>query len=425
MGGVKQQMIEDEQNGFNADSDDSVCEKHFDDYGIKKYIKRAKIFKRCSYCRSPLSTPLNGVVLHLMKCVWKFYADPNDGEGIWDSENHAWADEYPDTNELLFDTLRIDVTPYKLQKEISRMLGDNIWVERDAYGYSEDDLLYDDWDFFSKVLKEQLRYVFFKVMVEKHSQFDLKNSKVDPSEILDDIGKMICDLSLFKKYSTRKTLKLYRARQHSKREKITDYMALSSPPKIKAKANRFSAAGISMFYGAEDDETAILEVINDSKTETLITVGKFIVNKNLNLITLTDLPYISIFDEENNKYCASIRFLKRFIENVSQPLKTGTSEHIEYVPTQVVTEYFRYIFPQKFNIQIDGIQYNSSKNKKKCYVLFFDEDDATQRGSQYQQDKALCLNRQTLNTHGIRKIKSRIKQKGLKQLTDLFKSYSV
>jgi len=51
-------------------------------------------------------------------------------------------------------------------------------------------------------------------------------------------------------------------------------------------------------------------------------------------------------------------------------------EHIEYVPTQVVTEYFRYVVPEIAIYKIDGIVYPSAKEGgKNCCVLFFDNDE--------------------------------------------------
>lgn len=48
-------------------------------------------------------------------------------------------------------------------------------------------------------------------------------------------------------------------------------------------------------------------------------------------------------------------------------------EHIEYVPTQIITEYFRYKFATKKIEKIDGIIYPSSKDRRmNACVLFMD-----------------------------------------------------
>ncbi|WP_315264419.1 RES family NAD+ phosphorylase, partial [Tannerella forsythia] len=56
----------------------------------------------------------------------------------------------------------------------------------------------------------------------------------------------------------------------------------------------------------------------------------------------------------------------------SKDIKHDNKIHIEYVPTQIMTEYFRYVFTEISDIKIDGILYPSSQNGGNCYVLFFD-----------------------------------------------------
>jgi hypothetical protein len=48
--------------------------------------------------------------------------------------------------------------------------------------------------------------------------------------------------------------------------------------------------------------------------------------------------------------------------------------NIEYVPTQILGEYFRYVLPDIGMGSIDGILYPSSQNEGKCCVLFMDND---------------------------------------------------
>lgn len=93
---------------------------------------------------------------------------------------------------------------------------------------------------------------------------------------------------------------------------------------------------------------------------------------------LTRLPRIpSIFDIEGRKGYHEIKFLHEFTEDISQPVpKNNNLEHLEYIPTQVVTEYFRYVLSEKYK-PIDGILYPSAKNKKgTCLALFFDHGTA-------------------------------------------------
>ena len=65
---------------------------------------------------------------------------------------------------------------------------------------------------------------------------------------------------------------------------------------------------------------------------------------------------------------------KKFVENISKSIVQDNKTHTEYVPTQIVTEFFRYVFPEITDIVLDGIAYPSSKDGNVCYVLFFDNE---------------------------------------------------
>ena len=59
-----------------------------------------------------------------------------------------------------------------------------------------------------------------------------------------------------------------------------------------------------------------------------------------------------------------------FISDFTKAIQRSGYEHIDYVPTQIVTEYFRHVFKIGDQINIDGIIYPSSKNEgKKAIVI--------------------------------------------------------
>lgn len=132
-----------------------------------------------------------------------------------------------------------------------------------------------------------------------------------------------------------------------------------------------------MFYGASDEETAIKEVCNNVP---YVTVAPWETLREFKILDLTNLPPLpSLFDERQHYLRHSIFFLDAFANDVSKSIDKDGREHIEYIPTQIVTEYFRHIFLDKENEHIKGIIYRSSRrrNGKSC-VLFFTNDDCTQ-----------------------------------------------
>ncbi|WP_100430358.1 RES family NAD+ phosphorylase [Flavobacterium sp. 1] len=99
----------------------------------------------------------------------------------------------------------------------------------------------------------------------------------------------------------------------------------------------------------------------------------FYYKKKIKLVDLTKLPdYPSAFDSKNNWQIETIHFLKDFIKDISKPIHDNIAI-IDYVPTQIVTEYIRFN-PQ---LKIDGLIYPSSKdNEKENYVLFMDHEES-------------------------------------------------
>ena len=136
-------------------------------------------------------------------------------------------------------------------------------------------------------------------------------------------------------------------------------------------------AGISMFYCSKSKDLTVKEVVDYSDGERpFYTTGIFRNQEELRLVDLTNLPKRnSIFDEENNSKIDTFIFLKGFIDDIVKPINSSDLI-IEYIPTQIVTEYIR--FDPKLNV--DGIIYPSSKDRSlKNIVLFFDHDESLSR----------------------------------------------
>lgn len=218
------------------------------------------------------------------------------------------------------------------------------------------------------------------------------------------IGKVANELDLIRSLPI--GTEFIRARVSEKRLPIT-VKKLGPPSCDKARySNRMSPAGIPMFYGSTEEATAIAE-INDrkDKAKKYITVATFKTLKAFKVLDLTKLPdFPSLFDENRRHLRAPLIFLRAFLKDFSKPIKKDGREHTEYVPTQVVTEYFRHIFRDEERDVVRGIIYPSARRKEgKSCVLFFDQRDCTQdnvRGKT-PQDKRLSLIRSSVKNKKI------------------------
>ena len=157
---------------------------------------------------------------------------------------------------------------------------------------------------------------------------------------------------------------------------------MSSPPiEYAIVPNRMSPAGISMFYCAFDSETAKKETIDKSiKLKKYNTIVTFENIEDIFVIDFSKLPVTSIFDYKKLKWYYPLSFLREFVSDLSCSIKHDGKEHIEYVPTQIVTEYFRFPFNEYKKNKIEGIIYPSSKNKNyNSCVLFYNNDECLKK----------------------------------------------
>ena len=70
--------------------------------------------------------------------------------------------------------------------------------------------------------------------------------------------------------------------------------------------------------------------------------------------------------------------MRGFMADFQKGIEKDRLEHIEYVPTQVVTEYFRYLFKQDDG-KIFGIKYKSAQNESGIsYVIFAEQKNCVE-----------------------------------------------
>jgi RES domain-containing protein len=169
--------------------------------------------------------------------------------------------------------------------------------------------------------------------------------------------------------------KLYRARTERDSRKLerdaqgSPEAELGPAPEGSASAGRMNAQGVPMFYAAFDAETACAEVASHSPYDEVV-AGTFILQQPLRVLDLTQsLPIRSVFDDsppvEGEARLASLGY---YVQRITQPVILDGNHPVDYAPTQVLTDAFRYWADPR----IDGIVYPSLVSKGgKNVVLFF------------------------------------------------------
>lgn len=138
-----------------------------------------------------------------------------------------------------------------------------------------------------------------------------------------------------------------------------------------------SPPGVVMTYASEDEQTALAETATAPGT---YAVGEFVTERDAFVLDLTQLPPVPSFFAElpdTLEYDPRPRlaFLHHVSREISRPVARDDRVHIEYVPTQVVTEYVRTVVTTKKG-KVDGIRYRSSrKGGQASVVLFADQNN--------------------------------------------------
>lgn len=370
--------------------DKVVCVDCVGDYALKQLISDGNLTETCDYCgETGKCISVEDLIEKIMDGIRFEYVEAIDEMGI-EKGRFIGANTW-DTYDLLHDVLSYEMElDDELLGDVVKTVDMTTWCKIDPYQLSESKENLILWDTFTEIVKKQSRYVFFRMQPED-------DNDESPFNILDKIGEKIGELGLVK--SLKPGQKFYRGRMHFEGEQLNEAKDLSSPPAEKAKSNRMSAVGISIFYGAKSTETAIAEIY-DSKYR-FATTAVFKNTRRIRLVDLTEIDrmiFPSLFDEEKRIYRETIAFLRELNRNLSKPIER--MEEIEYIPAQIIAEYFRYLFKYK-DKKIDGIIYNSSKVKGGiCYALFFDQEqclDSELEPNERRNNQMLKLDNDSIN----------------------------
>ena len=92
---------------------------------------------------------------------------------------------------------------------------------------------------------------------------------------------------------------------------------------------------------------------------------------------------------------APITFLQSFIEDISRPSQPTDRQNLDYIPTQVITEYLRYELPVRLG-PIGGVVWRSSKDRAiDVCALFVGNDEFADLGSR-RADARIVLDPSTV-----------------------------
>lgn len=177
---------------------------------------------------------------------------------------------------------------------------------------------------------------------------------------------------------------LYRARRRSCDFPL-DNESLTAPPASKARAGRMNPAGISMFYGAFDKETAIQEVRPSLADE--VAAATFETVRPLTILDLTSIPEASPFsDDYDFVYDQFDRpFLLYFARDISKPVRPEDAEG-DYLATQALVELLKAKGVPGIP-RLHGIRYRSSLREGGEAILLFAGPEISRAGAKEREEE--------------------------------------
>lgn len=143
---------------------------------------------------------------------------------------------------------------------------------------------------------------------------------------------------------------------------------MGPPPENIAKAGRVNPSGISVLYLSDSLETTLYEI--RAGVYDYVTVGRFKLQKDIDVINLTSIDQISPFigdlaGFDYTQYALNIEHLKMIAQEIAKPLRNDNT--LDYLPTQYISDFIR-------SKQFHGIEYISTMKKNGANLAVFDPE---------------------------------------------------
>lgn len=359
------------ERGFGAADDQAVCLTCTLDERLREQVAQHLTEPACTFCGREaddgtlIAASFEVLVRLVMDAIRFFYERSED--------TLFWADDFTprySSDEVVEDVCAGAVADEVLEA-IKEVIYEDEWNEDPAI-LPRNVALGHAWEKFRNKVKHETRFVFLSIP-EKHSEHP---DSFTTAETLQELIEIIRSREILKEVPAGRMF--YRGRMADEPESAGyDASSLGSPRPAKAAANRMSPAGIPMFYGCGDIATVVAE-IGSHTSKRFAVVGEFETTRPLRMVDLTDLPVPNFFDPSKRPGYYDLRFLHDFARDLGASVVLDGREHIEYVPTQVVTEYMRWL-PE---FAIDGILYRSSQNGGTCCVIFCGPEGCADAGKE-------------------------------------------
>lgn len=350
---------------------DRICSACIDDADIAEWIGTEAGPRGCHFCRrrDAPTADLDDLADMMRSRLSQYYGDTSDIP--YESAEGGYQAPVYSTYELLLEEVGLqfprDVDD-RLAVHLADAITDQLWAEYDWTRLDIDQALLFSWKEFCETIKHRRRF-FFAEPSGKASDDEDQDETYEPLALLREISRMLRGSDVIKLLP--KGAKFYRARPDDGKGPYRSPASLGPPPtEYATQSNRMNPPGIPMMYVADSSKLAMAEA---RSTEAY--VGTFVALRDIRILDLDAIPPApGIFSTSDRRPRLELTFLREFERSIMQPVPRDDRLHVDYIPSQVVTEFFR-----EFGAggeTIDGIAYGSTVLPgRRNTVLFATQDD--------------------------------------------------
>lgn len=390
--GTGDRLIVDSERGWHS-SDEFICPGCVDDKYLQRIVADASADDHaCSFCDATPTAEFDVFMEALMVGIDNRFEQADDAGMPWEHGYVFTTHEYWDIAEK-FGWVAAPEHEAEVVEAVRACLEEKTYASRWWAQLEPQEAYSSAWRGFCEQILHRTRFVFWARRDDNVGQ-----EEITVAEVLGHIGNLLV------KFDCIATLPAgtltFRARGHERREDSQGWGAAdlgTNSPERTTNPSRMSPAGIPLFYGADDTDTALTEVGRADPSE-FFTVGQFRTTAPITVLDLTAIPSVpSIFDPELGRWQGELRFLDDLVQELRKPVDVARS-NLDYVPTQVFCEYILRVFDEA---DIRGLAWRSAAavGGSRCLALDVPRSDCVDAADATAGRPQLVLTEGSVTVH--------------------------
>lgn len=353
-----------------------VCRECINEPDLAEFVDSNLAARRCDYCGASTdalsSTNVGDLVRYILVCIEQEWTDA-DHALPKDDETDEWLLGTPEDTSWLLEDLGLGEPGEELFDDLVGAMPDRSWCRTDPLRLTAHESITASWRLFCQIIKHERRFFFLGYDSDRlQERYESHEAQLDIGKLLSGLATYCAEARLFDLKAA--GARYFRCRPKGASAEAYEPRQMGPPPADCAiQSNRMSPAGVPMFYGALEEATALAETATRRETFAVATFGT---KRDLVLLDLRNVPPVpGLFAFPSQERRTWAKFMRDFLEDFRKPITRNGGEHIEYVPTQVVTEYFRAVAEYEGKA-IDGILYASARKAGADAVVLFADNHA-------------------------------------------------